>query len=74
LWPSTKPAFEFGKECDVVRRIARSREHVAKTTDSSWLLRVRGDRPCRRSTDQRNEFAPFQLIELHPLPPTKPTV
>ena len=35
------------------------------------LLRARRERPCcRRAAEQRDEVAPFQLIELHsgPLP------
>ena len=33
------------------------------------LLRARGERPWdRRAAEKRNELAPFQLTELHPLP------
>jgi hypothetical protein len=33
------------------------------------LLRARRERPrSRRAAEQRDELAPFQLIELHPLP------
>src|SRR5262249_50103736 len=34
-----------------------------------WLLRARRDRPrSRRAAEQRDELAPFQLIELHSVP------
>jgi hypothetical protein len=36
------------------------------------LLRPRCKRPSRRSTEQRDELAPLQLIELHPLPQPMP--
>jgi hypothetical protein len=32
------------------------------------LLRARRERPRRRATEQRDELAPFQLIELHSVP------
>jgi len=32
------------------------------------LLPARDNRPCRRSTERREEGAPFQLIELHSVP------
>jgi len=33
------------------------------------LLRARRQRPChRRAAEQRDELAPFQLIELHSVP------
>src|SRR3981081_2099004 len=33
------------------------------------LLRARSERPCnRRAADERDELAPFQLIELHSIP------
>jgi hypothetical protein len=32
------------------------------------LLRPRRQRPRRRRADQRDELAPLELIELHPLP------
>jgi hypothetical protein len=33
------------------------------------LLRVRSERPSDRpAAKQRDELAPFQMIELHPLP------
>jgi hypothetical protein len=31
------------------------------------LLRVRRERPWRRAAEERDELAPFQLIELHTL-------
>jgi hypothetical protein len=33
------------------------------------LLRARRERPRHRTAEQRDEFAPFQLIELHPSAP-----
>jgi hypothetical protein len=33
-----------------------------------WLLRPRRERPRRRAAEQRDELAPFQLIELHYIP------
>jgi hypothetical protein len=32
------------------------------------LLRVRGERPRGGATQQRNEFASFQLFEMHSAP------
>src|SRR6516165_12147710 len=37
--------------------------------NSSRLLRARRERPRGRpAAEQRDEFAPFQLIQLHPVP------
>jgi hypothetical protein len=33
-----------------------------------WLLRARHLRPRCRAAEQTDKLAPFQLIELHPLP------
>ena len=30
-----------------------------------WLLRVRGERPCRRAAESCDKFSPFQPIEFH---------
>ena len=36
---------------------------------SGWPLRPRCEQPRgRRAAEQRDELAPFQLIELHPVP------
>ncbi len=32
------------------------------------FLRARRERPRRRAAEQRDELAPFQLIELHSVP------
>jgi hypothetical protein len=44
---------------------------VPKKTDGrqlDWLLRTRRERPRRGATEQRDELASFQQIEMHPLP------
>jgi hypothetical protein len=41
----------------------------ADAIDLTCLLGVYRNRPrCRRAAKQRDELAPFQLIELHPMP------
>jgi hypothetical protein len=47
-----------------------SRRRAAEKSDHRHrrLLRPCRKRPCRRATEKRDEFPPFQLIELHPLP------
>jgi hypothetical protein len=35
------------------------------------LLRARRERPRRRTADERDELAAFQLIDLHSLPPAR---
>src|SRR5262249_51265847 len=36
------------------------------------LLPARRERPRRRAAEKRNELAPFELIQLHPLPIESP--
>ena len=40
--------------------------HLARSANR--LLRVRRERPSRRAAEQRDELAPFQLVELHSMP------
>src|SRR5262249_33755674 len=60
------PAHEFLANLIVVRR---SRSNVSDARDLARLLRLRRERPrARRAAEQRDEFAPSSLIELHPIP------
>jgi hypothetical protein len=40
----------------------------------SFAMRAGPQRPCRRASDERDELAAFQLIELHPATATMVTV
>jgi hypothetical protein len=58
--------FKTGKVRELGRRLAVEKSDHRQR----WLLRTQGERPSRRrAAKQRDELAPFQLIELHPVPP-----
>jgi hypothetical protein len=49
--------------------ISASRRVACRGRRKGRLLRARRERPSRRrAAEQRNELAPFQLIELHSFP------
>jgi hypothetical protein len=60
------------KEADVWPGLEGDRTRAPRdesdTPDFARLLRPRGERPRHRAADDRDEVAPFQLIEWHPLP------
>jgi hypothetical protein len=52
----------------VYRIVRRARQKHSDLSHPLGLLRARRKRPCSCAAEQRDEVAPFQLIELHSVP------
>src|SRR5262245_7783498 len=66
---------QFIEQRHLMRCVARARNQAAETINAPGLLSARRERPRGRASEQRDELAPFQLIELHLVPsPAKDTL